>query len=210
MRAVFRVCVSITLASTLAWVDCVSAAKLYRWVDENGEVHYTDTLPPEQTGHAHQQLNKQGITVERVEKAKSREQLAAEKQAEAEAARRATEAEQARKLQLERDRALLHTYVNEQDIIESRNRNIATIEGTINLSSNNLEKLRAQAEALRNDLAQAKPDSQVTTKLKSTLHQMEDQIRDFERHIAKKRAEQNSLQQKFDEDLRRFRELRQR
>lgn len=208
MTGAVRLSISITLVATLTWMGGTSAAKLYRWVDENGEVHYTDTLPPEQAGQAHQQLNQQGVTVQSVEKAKSREQLAAEKQAQEEAARRATEAELARKLQAERDRALLHTYVSEQDIIESRDRNIATIEGTINLSTNNLEKLRAQAEALRSDLAQAQPGSAVATKVESALRQTEDQIRDFENFIGKKRAEQASLQQKFDEDLHRFRELR--
>lgn len=208
MTGAVRLSISITLVATLTWMGGTSAAKLYRWVDENGEVHYTDTLPPEQAGQAHQQLNQQGVTVQSVEKAKSREQLAAEKQAQEEAARRATEAELARKLQAERDRALLHTYVSEQDIIESRDRNIATIEGTINLSTNNLEKLRAQAEALRSDLAQAQPGSAVATKVESALRQTEDQIRDFEKFIGKKRAEQASLQQKFDEDLHRFRELR--
>jgi len=209
MTSALRLSTSVALVAILFWTNCASAAKLYRWVDENGEVHYTDTLPPEQAGQAHQQLNTQGITVKSVDKAKSREQLAAEKQAQEEAARRAADAERARRLQAERDRTLLHTYVNEQDIIESRDRNIATIEGTINLSNNNLEKLRAQAESLRNDLAQAQPGSEAAIKVESALRQTEDQIRDFENFIGKKRAEQNSLQQKFDENLRRFRELRQ-
>lgn len=209
MTDALRLSTSVVLITTLAWTGYANAAKLYRWVDANGEVHYTDSLPPEQAGQAHRQLNEQGVTVQQVDKAKSREQIAAEKKAQEESARRAAEAEQARKIQAERDRALLHTYVNEQDIIESRDRNIATIEGSINLSTSNLEKLRSQAEALRNDLAQAKPGTEVATKVESALRQTQEQIRDFESFIDRKRAEQSSLQQKFDEDLRRFRELRQ-
>lgn len=208
MTDTYRFTISVALVVSLTWAGAAVAGKLYRWVDENGEVHYTDTLPPEKAGQAHQQLNKQGVTVKNVEKAKSAEQIAAEKRAREEAEHRAAEEARARQAQAEQDKVLLQTYVSENDIIESRDRNIATIEGTINLTSSNLEKLRAQAEALRSDLAQATPGTELATKAESTLQQTQSQIQDFETFIGNKRAEQANLKQKFDQDLQRFRQLK--
>lgn len=39
-------------------------AKVYRWVDENGEVHYSETLPPNFEDKKHDVLDSQGITRE--------------------------------------------------------------------------------------------------------------------------------------------------
>ena len=43
------------------------AAKVYRWVDENGEVHYSETLPPDIRDRKHDVLNERGIVLERDE-----------------------------------------------------------------------------------------------------------------------------------------------
>jgi hypothetical protein len=37
------------------------AAKVYRWVDENGEVHYSETLPPDFEDKKHDELDERGI-----------------------------------------------------------------------------------------------------------------------------------------------------
>lgn len=42
----------------------VSAAEVYRWVDENGEVHYSETLPPNFQDKGHDVLNERGIVLD--------------------------------------------------------------------------------------------------------------------------------------------------
>lgn len=37
------------------------AAKVYRWVDENGEVHYSESLPPDFQDKTHDELDERGI-----------------------------------------------------------------------------------------------------------------------------------------------------
>jgi hypothetical protein len=49
-------------------------AAMYKWVDEKGIVHYTDTLPPEAVDKARTELNKQGVTVKQTDKALTPEQ----------------------------------------------------------------------------------------------------------------------------------------
>ena len=41
-----------------------SAADVYRWVDENGEVHYSESLPPNFKDQGHDVLNERGIVLD--------------------------------------------------------------------------------------------------------------------------------------------------
>ena len=45
-----------------------AAAEVYRWVDENGEVHYSETLPPDHQDKGHDVLNRQGMVVDEGQK----------------------------------------------------------------------------------------------------------------------------------------------
>ena len=61
---------SATMAAiaALLWAGPGTAAEVYRWVDENGEVHYSATLPPEHRDRGHDVLNQQGIVVDEDQK----------------------------------------------------------------------------------------------------------------------------------------------
>lgn len=54
--------------AALLWAGPGAAAEVYRWVDENGEVHYSATLPPEHRDRGHDILNQQGIVVDEDQK----------------------------------------------------------------------------------------------------------------------------------------------
>ncbi len=57
--------VTITLAlSGLLLASPLPAQEVYRWVDENGEVHYSETLPPDFKDQGHDVLNERGIVTE--------------------------------------------------------------------------------------------------------------------------------------------------
>jgi hypothetical protein len=45
-----------------------AAAEVYRWVDENGEVHYSETLPPDHQDKGHDVLNRQGMVLDEDQK----------------------------------------------------------------------------------------------------------------------------------------------
>lgn len=52
-------------ASQSAWAqNSQKSPKVYRWVDENGEVHYSETLPPDWDSESHDELNRHGIVTE--------------------------------------------------------------------------------------------------------------------------------------------------
>ncbi len=52
---------SLLLSAAILAAGSAMAAKVYRWVDENGEVHYSETLPPDFEDRKHDELDDQGI-----------------------------------------------------------------------------------------------------------------------------------------------------
>jgi len=54
---------AVCIAFLLITSTCL-AAKVYRWVDENGEVHYSETLPPNFQDKTHDELDAAGIVRE--------------------------------------------------------------------------------------------------------------------------------------------------
>ena len=52
---------SLFLSAAILAAGSAMAAKVYRWVDENGEVHYSETLPPDFEDKKHDELDERGI-----------------------------------------------------------------------------------------------------------------------------------------------------
>lgn len=53
----------IVLLAGLLLACNASAAEVYRWVDEKGEVHYSETLPPDFEDQGHDVLNRGGVVL---------------------------------------------------------------------------------------------------------------------------------------------------
>lgn len=51
--------VVVLLASNTVWAE-----KVYRWIDEEGNVHYTESLPPGYNDSGHDVLNESGIVID--------------------------------------------------------------------------------------------------------------------------------------------------
>ena len=82
-----------TLAATLLLLGGPALAqnkKVYRWVDADGNVHYTESLPPEHRDSGHDVLNDQGLVIDenqrltpqKTDDQKSEEEIKAEEAAE--------------------------------------------------------------------------------------------------------------------------------
>ena len=103
-------------------------AQLYRWVDEKGKVHYSDTVPPQANDAARAKLRPDGIVLERAERAPSAEERrAAAERAEAMAKERAEQDARARL-----DRAMVDRYrsLADFDVFAERSRQMADLELT--------------------------------------------------------------------------------
>jgi len=116
-----------------------SAQNVYKWVDEDGEVHYSQTLPPERAGQAHDRLTEDGLLAERVDRVKTADELAALK---AEQAHKKEEAEQ-RRIQAQQDRLFLAAFPTEEDVRHS----IQSRRDTVMAERDSVESLIEQSRA---------------------------------------------------------------
>jgi Domain of unknown function (DUF4124) len=118
--------VTCALFAALAGVTA-SHAQLYKWVDENGKVQYTDTIPPGNTDRARKELRSDGTVKLSTERAATAEEkrLAAIKAVE-DAKLKVVSDERDRK-----DKALLNTYSSLADFDRVRDRALGTVAADI-------------------------------------------------------------------------------
>ena len=201
----------ILLAATFACAlaSPASAAKLYKWVDENGNIRYSDQIPPNQAKQGHSQLNSQGVVVSTQDKAKTEAQLAAEAKAKRE--REAREAEQARlkRIQDQKDQVLLMTFSSEEELEHARLDRIEVLESVIQLIQNSIESTQEKLGEL-----QANADNNYLSKGKEVPGGLAQKIEHFERKVdtrntqlEQKLAEKAKINKKYELDLARYRQL---
>ncbi|MDP1708916.1 MAG: DUF4124 domain-containing protein [Gammaproteobacteria bacterium] len=183
----------------------LAAGKLYKWVDENGAVHYGDKIPPEYTQQGHTELNKQGVTVKSIEGPKTEAQLTEEQHRQ-----QALEAEKHRAAdQTTRDRTLLSSYTSEHDITQVRDRKLATVAGEISMHTTYRGKLEPRLAAQTKEADQfAKQGAPVPEKLQNDILDTKAQIEKYTTFIKIKQTEQETIRQQAENDLQRFRELK--
>lgn len=176
-------------------------AKLYKWVDENGKVHYTDTLPPSSASQGNAELSKSGNVVKKTESAGERQKRLA---AEAEAAERKKLAdEQARK-----DRALLSTYTSEKEIDLSRDRALEHHKLAISSAQSRLKQLEPGGNELAKKIqAATKAGKPAPAHLKQQHAAMAAEIEETRRVIKINEEALIAVRERYEAEKLRFREL---
>jgi hypothetical protein len=194
----------------LACLTCTTTAfaEIFKWTDAKGRIHYGDQLPPEQVEKEHNELTKSGVTTKSIDRNKTAEERAKE-----ENQKKKLDEEQAARTERDknqgvRDRALLETYFNETDLIRMRDQRVATIEGTIKVTQNNLESMQTQVKLLEEEVSAQPENSETRKKSQTKLSNAKSQLASYEKFISNKREEQTQIRRQFDTDLSRFRELR--
>ena len=158
----------------------LEAAKLYKWVDESGKVHYSDKIPPTAITGSHSKLSKEGVTVERRGAAKTPEEIAHE----AELKRLREEQQRVLEKQQIKDRVLLNTFRTEDDIILARDGKLATYDAQIRIIYENIDRLKNRLISQQNRAALQerqgrKPDEKTLQGIENTQQEIKDIIKDF-------------------------------
>jgi hypothetical protein len=156
LQTVLQSLVALSLvAGVCAHAQQKQQQKVYRWVDDNGVVHYGDSVPPEYASVDRDILNEQGVAVGFEEGV-----VTAEEQAEIDRAAAAAEAErQARVEAARRDRVLLETYLSVEEIEALRDRRLELLESQIKVTEQYLTNLRKRLDTLQNEAKVYKPVS---------------------------------------------------
>ena len=187
----------------------VDAGKLYKWVDENGNIRYSDQIPPNQVKRGHTELNSQGVVMSTQEKAKTEAQLAAEAKAKREEEARAAEQARQKKIQDQKDQVLLMTFSSEEELELARLDRIEVLESVIQLIRNSIESTQEklgelQKNADENYLSQGK---EVPGGLAQKIEHFSRKVETRNQQLEQKMAEKAKINEKYQLDLARYRQL---
>ncbi len=199
--------VRVAFAIQFACLICVSAAQaggIKKWVDEDGVVHYGTSVPPQYKNIEHSELNRRGIEVRRVDRAKT------EKEIERDKALEALRAEQRKLLeeQQERDRILLNLYRNEDDLVMARDGKIAQLDGQIRMNHAEIRRLKSRLSEFQAAAAKSeRRGRQLTKQQKANLTSTQRSIEKSYAMILSREDEKRATLERYDYDLARFRTL---
>jgi len=188
----------------------VQAGQMYRWVDENGTVHFSDSIPPEFSKTDREVLNAQGIQVGLLPGEKSTEELAEQARSQAMAAADRRRADDL----IKRDTVLLSTYLTVYEIEALRNRRKELLDGQILMTEIYLGNLREKLNELQEDASRFQPYSSdpnappIHNWLAKALSNTLNSILVYEKTLGDTRMQQGELVAKFDKDIDRFRMLK--
>jgi hypothetical protein len=198
--------ITLVLAALLAAPALTAqAAKLYKWVDENGQVRYGDSIPPQYARKSNETLNRQGIVVNRKAAAKTPEQIA--EQERIKAAR--LEQQKIRREKLRQDRILLDTFSNEDEMVMTRDGKIEAIEAVIRVTRGRNENIRQRLTTLKQRAANLeRAGKPVPDALKAEIREARQQMAHNGRYIKNRRQQQQQIRKRFARDIERFRKLK--
>ena len=174
----------------------------YRWVDEQGVVHYGDHIPPQYANQERHVLNSQGVEVGRVDAQKTPQQLAADAREHATVIR-----------QRQHDAFLITTYTSVKDIEALRDVRLEQLRGQRTAAEQYVESLRSRLATLQtralnfqpyssNANARRMPDD-LAENLVRTVNELDTQSR----ALAAKGEEETTLRAQFQADIERYRAL---
>lgn len=185
-------------------LPATQAGKLYKWVDENGQIRYGDRIPPQYARKSNETLNQQGITVDRQEAAKTPEQIAAAQRLE-EAREAAERVQQEKDL---KDRILLDTFTNEDEMVLTRDGKIEAIEAIIRVTNGRTEKLKLRLSKLKTRAANIERSGKpVSDKLNAEIRETRQQIAQNFIYLKSRSSDQQLIREQYEVDIARFREL---
>ena len=186
-------------------------AGMYRWVDENGKVHFSDKVPASASKKAHTKLNKSGDITSQVdpeEKQKALEIIAAIKKEKEELAEIRRIKAEANAVVQKRDDNLLSTYENEGELVRFYMTKIKMVEG-------NTKILEAQNNVLMKKIVKLE-DKASTTEHDETLKNIAKKIVNIKKTLDqyKKALDENDMQiiqlsSSYKANLSRYKELTQ-
>jgi hypothetical protein len=196
---------TLLIAATLC-AGMAQAAPLKKCVDDKGRVYYGDSIPAEVLDKCRTSSE---LTSKGMEKKKTRYLTEEERKAQGGAAAQQKLDDGKALEQKRRDRALLDTYSDEKEINRSRDRNLQATQAQIDggqmrakATQDRLAELRKQADGF------AKNRKPVPAYLNEELKRADNELNTSNETVAKWRQEYKNIQMRFEEDKKRFRELK--
>jgi hypothetical protein len=181
-----------------------SAAKgiAYRWVDEQGVVHYGDHIPPEYATQDRAILNNEGVEVGHLDAQKTPEQQSADARDRAAAMK-----------QKQHDAFLITTYTSVKDIETLRDARLDQLKGQRTAAEQYVESLRVRLASLQSRALGYRPYSsredawRMPDDLAENLVRTVNEMRAQRSALAAMNETETTLRTQFQADIERYREL---
>lgn len=183
-----------------------SSQRAYKWVDEDGVIHYGDRIPTDAAELEKHVVNDAGVTVDIMRGKKTPEEIAAEK--------RQLELEQQAELKRRADAALLATYLSIDEIIMHRDRRVELFQAQARVTELYLRNLKRRLESLQTLAQQFRPYStdpdaeMIDPSLSEDINETRATIARHENNLTRFRTDEEEMAARFDGDIVRFKELK--
>lgn len=174
----------------------------YRWVDEQGVIHYGDHIPPQYANQERTILNSQGVEVGHLDGAKTPEQQATD-----------ARARQALMKQKQHDAYLVSTYTSVKDIESLRDVRLDQLQGQRAASEQYLESLRGRLASLQSRALSYRPYNsradarRMPDDLAENLVRTVNELHQQSSALAANGEAEATLRAEFQADIERYREL---
>lgn len=201
---VFSLALAAALAAAAACAapSAQSGKTTFRWVDEQGVIHYSDEVPAPAAGRDREVMNAQGVPVRHLDGLKSAGQVAKEARDRAELIK-----------QKQHDTFLVTTYTSVKDIEALRDARLEQLKTQRVAGQQYVESLRARLGTLQTRALGFRPYSAKAAARSMPDDLAEDLVRTLDEMktqtgaLASKSEEEASLRAQFQADIERYREL---
>ncbi len=192
-----RYCRAILLTLILLVPCSAAAGELYRWVDDDGNVHYSDAPPADATSGRHSRGRDDGTAREEVDPSARDDGASPEDAA----------ADEARSEQKRGDRVLLQTYGSVDEIKRARERHLEGIDGEIGLAEHRVQRVRRKLDQYDRLLAELPADNENRAEMERQRRRALQRLEDRRAELEALRAKRERVKARFTRDIARFREL---
>jgi len=206
-----RSLLSVAVIATLLFAGIADAQqnkpkKLYRWVDKEGKVQFSDTLPPEAVDQARTEISSQsGLATAVVERALTPEERAAQAIIDAALAKATQEAEQIRQT----EEAMIASFQTEADLKRSFEVRTSLLQQTLDAIEAGIASQRASLSALLSDASDAElAGRSVNARQASTIRELHSEMAKQQQMLVLKQGELVDLDQELLHLVNRFREIK--
>ena len=181
-------------------------AEIFRWVDEYGQIHYSDRVPPKYSQLERKIYSEKGRLTSTINPPKTEEELEVERQRAklAEAKRQEIQAKQ------NRDRTLLRMFTSVEEMQSTRDERVALFDSRIAILEQKLEKLRQEQSELELSLGRIDQiDASQSERIRQHKNEIAERIKYRQEQLSLELKNKIRTEASFTADIDRFIELTQ-
>jgi len=182
-------------------------AKMYKWTDEDGNVHFGDRIPDQYLAKEHKEMNAQGAVIETHEEIK--EETPEERQEKLRLEQLKKEEEKKAKEQAKQDRVLLDTYTTERDLTAALDARLDAVDSQLQLSESIIADAKRKLDLTEKQITNIKAGGkEVPKNISDKMKREEKQLETYKEVAEGHQLRKKQITEQFEAYIKRFRELK--